>query len=131
MFSIIYDTWKQGGFVLIPIMGVGFWGFCLLLFTYAKVGAGLWQIDLNPAVDRIRALLAKGDLEGARRLARETPELLSYGLTLALDNRSLPESALRNLLSEKLALALYNLERHIPLVRVMAGAAPLLGLLGT
>jgi biopolymer transport protein ExbB len=48
-----------------------------------------------------------------------------------LDNRNLPEAALRSLLAEKLSLALYQLERHLPLVRVMAASAPLLGLLGT
>lgn len=131
MFNIIYETWKQGGFVLIPIILVGFWGFCLILATYFNLGAGLWRGNLNPVFERIEALLAKGDVEGARNLARSTPQLVGYGLSLALDNRGLPESAMRNLLSERLALALFNLERHLPLVRVMAASAPLLGLLGT
>jgi biopolymer transport protein ExbB len=131
MFTIIYDTWEQGGLVLVPILLVGFWGFCLIFSTYVDLGAGLWRSNLNPVFDRIEALLAKGDLEGARRLAESTPQLVGYGLTLALDNRSIPEAAMRSLLSERLAISLFNLERHLPLVRVMAGAAPLLGLLGT
>lgn len=131
MVDIIYETWKQGGYILIPIALVGFWGFCLILATYFNLGSSLWLNNLNPDFEKIEALFAKGDLEGAKRLANTTPVLIGYGLNLTLDNRNLSEKALRNLLSEKLGLALFKLERHLPLVRVMAASAPLLGLLGT
>jgi biopolymer transport protein ExbB len=131
MFSIIYETWQQGGIVLIPLVLVGFWGFCLVMVTYSDAGLGIRHTNLNPLFERVQALLSKGDVEGAKRLAQSAPKLVGYGLSLALDNRRLPEHALRRLLSEKLAFSLFNLERHLPLVRVLAGAAPLLGLLGT
>jgi biopolymer transport protein ExbB len=131
MYSVIYETWQQGGIVLIPILLVGFWGFCLALATYFELGAGLWQTNLNPLYERVRGRLSKGDVAGAKVEAAKAPQMIGYGLSLALDNRGLTETELRRLLSEKLAFSLYNLERHLPLVRVMAGAAPLLGLLGT
>jgi biopolymer transport protein ExbB len=131
MFSVIYETWQQGGIVLIPIILVGFWGFCLVLSTYAELGAGIWRTNLNALFEDVRAKLAAGDLAAARERAMGAPKLVGYGLTLALENRALDEVSLRNLLSEKLALSLFTLERHLPLVRVMAAAAPLLGLLGT
>jgi biopolymer transport protein ExbB len=131
MLSIVYETWRQGGPVLIPIILVGCWGFSLILSTYFDLGAGLWRTNLNPLFEEIRARLAAGDLEAARSGASRAPGLVRYGLSLALDHRGLDEAALRRLLSEKLALALFRLERHLPLVRVMAAAAPLLGLLGT
>ncbi|HKP96559.1 MAG TPA: MotA/TolQ/ExbB proton channel family protein [Fibrobacteria bacterium] len=131
MFSVIYETWQQGGIVLIPILLVGFWGFCLVLGTYVELGAGLWRTNLNPLFERVRGHLAQGEVEAAKDLAGGAPQLVGYGLSLALDNRGLPEDALRRLLSEKLALSLFSLERHLPLVRVMAASAPLLGLLGT
>jgi biopolymer transport protein ExbB len=131
MLSVIYETWQQGGIVLIPIILVGFWGFCLVLSTYAELGAGLWRINLNPLIDDVRTNLAAGNIDAARERASGAPKLVGYGLTLALENRGLDEASLRNLLSEKLALSLFSLERHLPLIRVMAAAAPLLGLLGT
>jgi biopolymer transport protein ExbB len=131
LLSVIYETWQQGGIVLIPIAVVGAWGFWLVLSTYAELGFGFRRTNMNPLFDAMRASLAKGDLAGARRLADSAPSLVGFGLSLAIDNRALPEPALRSLLAEKLAFALYNLERHLPLVRVMAAAAPLLGLLGT
>jgi biopolymer transport protein ExbB len=131
MFSIIYETWHQGGPVLIPIIAVGFWGFCLILATYLEIGTGLWRTNLNPLFERVRDNLAAGRTRDAEAVAAGAPQLIRYGLSLALANRNLDETSLRHLLSEKLALALYQLERHLPLVRVMAASAPLLGLLGT
>jgi biopolymer transport protein ExbB len=131
MFSVIYETWQQGGIVLIPIILVGFWGFCLVLSTYAELGSGLWRTNLNALFEAVRARVAQGDPDGAKRDALKAPQLVGYGLSLALDNRALDEASVRRLLNEKLALALFQLERHLPLVRVMAASAPLLGLLGT
>lgn len=131
MYSVIYETWQQGGIVLIPILLVGFWGFWLSLSAYVELGAGLWRTNLNPLFERVRDRLAAGDAAGAKRIADGAPQLVGYGLSLTLENRRLTETQLRRLLSEKMAFSLYNLERHLPLIRVMAGAAPLLGLLGT
>src|SRR5688500_15233975 len=131
MIAVIHETWQQGGYVLIPIILVGFWGFCLVLSTYFELGANLWKRNLATSFEKVRALVASGDVAGAKAIAAGSPQLVRYGLTLVLDNRHMPEAALRNLLAEKLSLALYQLERHLPLVRVMAASAPLLGLLGT
>jgi biopolymer transport protein ExbB len=65
------------------------------------------------------------------RAAAATPPLVREGLSLAVEHRTLPEKALRQLLAERLSLSLFRLERHLPLVRVMGASAPLLGLLGT
>ena len=91
MLAVIYETWQQGGIVLIPIILVGFWGFCLVLSTYAELGAGLWRTNLNPLFDEVRAKLAAGDVAAARERALGAPKLVGYGLTLALENRTLDE----------------------------------------
>ena len=131
MFSIIYETWQQGGIVLIPIILVGFWGFCLVLSTYAELGSGLWRTNLNPLFERVRSRVAQGDMRTARDEAASAPGIVGQGLALALENRALDEDQLRRLLSGKLAMELFRLEKHLPLIRVMAASAPLLGLLGT
>lgn len=131
MLSVIYETWEQGGVVLLPIALVGFWGFWLILETYWELGTGLWKVNLGPLFERVKARLAREDFEGAKAEAGSAPGLVGHGVRLAVENRALPEDALRGLLSEKLAMDLFKLERHLPLVRVMAASAPLLGLLGT
>jgi biopolymer transport protein ExbB len=128
---VIYETWEVGGVVLIPIALVGFWGLCLVFSTWLDLGTGLGRADVSGTFEKVRARLAAGDAEAARREAERAPGLVKEGISIALKNRALPEPALRSLLAEHLSISLYRLERHLPLVRVMGASAPLLGLLGT
>jgi biopolymer transport protein ExbB len=131
MREAILETWSQGGIVLFPIFLAGFWGFFLVLKTYSELGTGLWKVRLIPRFEELRELAHPAKTEEAKAVAREFPGLVRYGVLLALENRNLSEPALRNLLSEKLAYRLFEMERHIPLIKSLAAAAPLLGLLGT
>lgn len=131
MLALLHQTWTLGGPVLIPIFLVGFIGFYLILQTYVELGAGLWRVNFAGKFELIREAVASGKEEKARELMGTLPSLVRYGVELALDNRSLPGGALRHLLDEKLGYSLYHMERNLPLIRGMAAAAPLLGLLGT
>lgn len=131
MFEIFYETWSVGGPILLPIFAVGFLGFYLVLQTFLELGGGLRRAAFGPRFEAIRDALAAGKPAEARRLAEGLPKLLRYAVTLALDQRGLSHRALRHLLDDKLQFALYNIEKHLPLIRSMAASAPLLGLLGT
>ena len=51
MINIIYDTWQVGGIVLVPIVLVGFWGFCLILSTYFELGTGVRRSNIALAFE--------------------------------------------------------------------------------
>ena len=131
MREIIFDTWAQGGFVLVAIFIAGFWGFFLVLTTYAGLGSGLWKVSLNARFEELLDLAERGKDAEALETAQEFPSLARFGAMLAIENRHLPTPALRHLMEEKLAHRLFQMERHIPLIKSLAASAPLLGLLGT
>lgn len=137
MFDVILDTWQQGGIVLVPIFLSAFWGFVLVLRTMLRLeqgtgrGGSRGEARLMPRFEEIARRMEAGDEAGARKAAEALPGVASYGATLVLKNKNLPEDALRALLEERLAHRLFLLERHIPLIQSLAAAAPLLGLLGT
>ena len=131
MFEVILDTWSRGGIVLVPIFLAGFWGFFLVFQTYGRVGRNTSRTDLIPAFEDLGRRLEAGDEEGAHRIAGTFPGVVGEGVRLFLENRALPEKSLRRLLEEKLAYRLFMMEKHIPLIKSLAAAAPLLGLLGT
>lgn len=131
MLRIIAETWALGGPVLIPIFLAGLWGFFLVFRTYAELGSGVVKTDLVPRFDALRNLVADGKENEARRAAQALPGILRQGMLTALDNRHLSEAALRHLLAEKLSYTLFRLEKHLPMIRSLAAASPLLGLLGT
>jgi biopolymer transport protein ExbB len=129
--EIILETWSEGGIVLVPIFLAAFWGFVLVLRTWIRMGRGRGETGVMPRFDEIAKRLEAGDEAGARAAVRGLPRVAGYGATLLLDNRHLPEAPLRALLEERLAHRLFLMERHVPLIKSLAAAAPLLGLLGT
>jgi len=131
MLAIIFETWSRGGIVLGAIFIAGFWGFFLVLQTYAGLGSGLWKVALNAKFEELRDLMVRGKENEALEITQKFPGLARFGAQLAMQNRHLPEPALRHLLAERLAHRLFWMERHIPLIKSLAAAAPLLGLLGT
>ncbi len=131
MLDGLYGTLTAGGWVMLPIFLVGAWGFYLLLSTYAAIRADLYRRDFKITLEKIRARLLAGDQVGAEAVAAAGKGVLSKSLEIVLRNRHLSERALRRLLEEKLSLLLHPLDSNLPLVAVLAAAAPLLGLLGT
>jgi biopolymer transport protein ExbB len=131
MLEVILDTWSRGGIVLVPIFLAGFWGFFLVFRTYGRLGRNVSRTDLIPAFEDLGRKLEAGDETGARRIAATFPGVVGEGVQIYLAHRALPEASLRRLLEEKLAYRLFMMEKHIPLIKSLAAAAPLLGLLGT
>jgi biopolymer transport protein ExbB len=131
MFEVILDTWSRGGIVLVPIFFAGFWGFFLVFRTYGRLGRNVSRTDLIPAFEALGQRLEAGDEDGVRRIAGTFPGVVGEGVHLLLDHRAMPEQALRRMLEEKLSHRVFMMEKHIPLIKSLAAAAPLLGLLGT
>ena len=131
MFEVILDTWSRGGIVLVPIFLAGFWGFYLVFKTNGYVGRNVSRTDLMPAFEELGRQVEARDDEGARKVAATFPGVVGEGVQLFLDHRNMPEGPLRLMLEEKLAYRLFLMEKHIPLIKSLADAAPLLGLLGT
>jgi biopolymer transport protein ExbB len=131
MLDSIIETWSQGGVVLVPIFLASFWGFVLVLRTWIRLGRNRGGSALIPRFESIARRLEAGDDAAAGREAAALPGVAGHGARLILENRGLPERALRALLEERLAHRLFLTERHIPLIQSLAAAAPLLGLLGT
>jgi biopolymer transport protein ExbB len=129
--DVILETWSHGGIILLPLFLSGFWGFFLVFRTYGRLGRNLSRSELIPQFEEIKRRLDAGDEPAARRVAAEMPGIVGSGVKLYLDNRALPRETLRHLLEERLAHALFLMDKHIPLIKSLAAAAPLLGLLGT
>ncbi len=131
LFRVAWETWEAGGLVLVPIFLVGTLGLYLLLLTYSELGTSLWKANLTPLFNKVQIALQQGDTEKAINEFKAQPSIVRDACTLAIKNRELPESSLRQLLNEKLSWDLYRNERYLPLIQVAALASPLLGLLGT
>jgi biopolymer transport protein ExbB len=121
---------ETGGIAIVPMFALGTFGFFLLLQAFTQPGAlgrGRVLRGMDAMILRAQAgigLLADADRNPLLRIVAET-------LTATVTRTPEEERAARIMLGERLSLRFYRMMRHLAIIRVLAAAAPLLGLLGT
>jgi biopolymer transport protein ExbB len=125
----LWDHVRKGGLVAFAIIGVGL--IALLLIIQKVRDLAQMSIDTPDKVDAFIEAVASDSTAEAERafltMKRTTRELFAAGLRYADQSKTILEERLQAvLLAQRL-----HYERRLPLLAVIATAAPLMGLLGT
>jgi biopolymer transport protein ExbB len=125
----IWEHVRTGGVVGYAIVGVGVLALILILQKLRDVG--VMSVDSPTKVQQVLTVVASGSrseaLSAVRSLRRTTQEVFTTGLQHLDDTKDVLEERLQAvLLRQRLFF-----ERRLPLLAVIATAAPLMGLLGT
>ena len=125
----LLDHVRKGGLVAFGIIGVGI--IALLMILQKVRDLGRMAVDPPATVEPVLRLVASGSHAEARTAAqtlrRTTRELFLVGLNHADQPAPILEERLQAVLLEQRL----RYERRLPLLAVIATAAPLMGLLGT
>ncbi len=125
----VWDHIKKGGYVAFAILAVG--ALSLLLMLQKLVDLSRLAVDREPAMHAFLAKVSAGGREAGESalgsLHATTRELFAAGLQY-MDK---PRVALEEHLQALLLKQRLHFERRLPLLAVIATAAPLMGLLGT
>jgi len=120
---------QQGGFVMIPLLLTGGFAFVLAVWKFVallRLHRAI-KVDIGP----IARSLHQGDIEQAQDLMAEVRAPLADVLQEAIIHRGAPREHLEEILHEHVVNVLPQAERHLGMLAVLGGVAPLLGLLGT
>ncbi len=125
----IWQHVRKGGVVAYAILGVGL--LAALMIAQKVRDLSRMAVDKPATVERVLAVLAEGAIDRARdaagSLSATTRELVAAGLRHLDDPKDILEEHLYAVvLRQRL-----HYERWLPLLAVIATAAPLMGLLGT
>jgi biopolymer transport protein ExbB len=126
----LYDRFSKGGFVMIPMLMLPFWVFYLLFVKIKQYSTrgGLLKKQFEAAMK----YLEKKDFDGALNYAKGCKiGLMARIVQSAVERRVQGRDAGERAVYELLALEAPPLRRGLNTLAVIAGAAPLLGLLGT
>lgn len=123
------EHFMAGGFVMIPLLLIGL---AAILLTLWKV-ATLRNIRApDPKLlDRVAERVHTHRIEEAQAVARDVTPPFDSVLLTAIEHRDLRNDHLEEMLHERALAAVPTLDRHLGLLAVLGGVAPLLGLLGT
>jgi biopolymer transport protein ExbB/TolQ len=110
---------------------LGTWGFFLLFQGFAESG-GLRPKRLLKELDIVLKSTGNNVVSARRAATHPLVETIARTFTNEyVEGVPAEEKAFRHLLRERLTLCFYGMMRHFTQIRVLASAAPLLGLLGT
>jgi biopolymer transport protein ExbB len=123
-----YGELKAGGWVMIPLLLLPLWAIALALQKALQFW--LRRRKFTKQLKAFFALIDKKDTEGAIAFAKSKKGLMARILEVCLDSqnrRDRAENGVRKLIMQETPI----LNRNLNTLAVIAGAAPLLGLLGT
>jgi len=127
------QTWaehvRKGGFVMIPLLLVG--ALAAILALRKAIDLSRVRVRAGAVVDEILAHIQAGEIDAARSAAQRLREPLAMLMTAGIDLRDAPREHLEEILHEHVLGYVPRLERHLGMLAVFGGMAPLLGLLGT
>ena len=128
MIALIAQAFRDGGSFMYPILAVSIFAAAIIIErTYYL--AIRYSIDDRAYLSKIRDLVSKGDIEGARNLCDNTP--IPRVVDAALTKAGTPGRDVQNAVDEAAMDILPLIEKRVHYLAMAANVATLLGLLGT
>lgn len=126
--SILSLTMK-GGWLEIPMILMGFIAVYLFIERYLTIKKAS-RIDPG-FMNQIRELVLNGNIEAARTLCKNTPTPIARMVHKGLSRIGKPFSDIKGAIENEGNLEVFKLEKNLAFLATIAGAAPMIGFLGT
>ncbi|MVN75723.1 MotA/TolQ/ExbB proton channel family protein [Hymenobacter sp. HMF4947] len=125
----LFDLILRGGWIMLPI-------FLLLIVSVYIIAERYLTIrnaggDPDSFMGGIRALMVKGDLQGAKLYCAQNPSPLARMVEKGLRRIGLPITEIEASVENVGKIEIARLEKNISILGIIAGIAPMLGFVGT
>ncbi|HEX6226581.1 MAG TPA: MotA/TolQ/ExbB proton channel family protein [Chryseolinea sp.] len=125
----VIDLAIQGGFMMVPIAIC--WVLAIYLFIERILTINKANQDPGMFMGKVKELVLRGDINGARMLCsqNDTPvaRMIEKGITRIGSPLKTIEASIENIAK----IEVFKLEKNLPTLATIAGAAPMMGFLGT
>ena len=82
-------------------------------------------------LEQLKSLVAKGDIQGARVLCAQSDVPVSRMMEKGISRIGSPLKTIEDSIENVGKIELYRLEKNLPMLATISGAAPMIGFLGT
>ncbi len=125
----LLDLLMNGGYMMIPIFIL--WMIAIYIFVERQRTLSVAAKTPDSFKDQIRTLVLSGDINGARMLCSRTDTPIARMIEKGVSRIGNPLKNIEVNIENVGKLEIYRLEKNLNLLATIAGAAPMIGFLGT
>jgi biopolymer transport protein ExbB len=125
----LFDLALKGGPVMVPIFIL----FFIAIFILIEKILTLQKARKNPPnfLDQVKRMVLNGEISAARAICNQTNTPVSRMIEKGISKIGSPLKNIETSIENVGKIEIYNLEKNLSLLGTIAGAAPMLGFLGT
>jgi len=125
----LLELLMNGGYMMIPILLL--WMVAIYIFVERQRTLGAASKTPDSFKDQIRSLVIAGDISGAKMLCNRTETPVARMIEKGIDRIGNPLKNIEVSIENVGKLEIYRLEKNLNFLATIAGAAPMIGFLGT
>ena len=124
-----FDLAMQGGFMMIPIFILSV--LAIYLFFERLMIINKANQNPDPFMNRVKDLVVRGDITGAKMLCAQQDSPVARMIQKGLSRIGSPLKNIEASIENVGKLEIFKLEKNLSSIATIAGAAPMMGFLGT
>jgi biopolymer transport protein ExbB len=125
----VIDLAIQGGFMMVPIAIC--WVIAIYLFIERILTINKANMDPGIFMGRVKELVLRGDINGARLLCSQNDSPVARMIEKGISRIGSPLKTIEASIENLAKIEVFKLEKNLPTIATIAGAAPMMGFLGT
>lgn len=125
----IWELTLQGGPIMIPIAIL--WVIAIYLFVERWLTINKANEDPDAFMGKVKELVLKGDITGAKMLCAQNNTPVARMIEKGITRIGTPLKTIEASIENVGKIEIFKLEKNLPTLATIAGAAPMIGFLGT
>jgi len=125
----VIDLAIQGGFMMVPIAIC--WVLAIYLFIERVLTINKANEEPGFFMGKVKELVLRGDINGAKILCSQNQTPVARMIEKGISRIGSPLKTIEASIENIAKIEVFKLEKNLPIIATVAGAAPMMGFLGT
>lgn len=125
----VWDLAVRGGWIMIPLAVL--WVIAIYLFVERLLTINKANQDPDHFMAKVKELVLKGDITGAKMMCAQHQSPIARMIEKGISRIGSPLKTIEASIENVGRIEIFKLEKNLPTLATIAGAAPMIGFLGT
>lgn len=125
----VWELAMKGGWIMVPLAVL--WVIAIYLFVERLLTINKANVEPEQFMSRVKELVLKGDISGAKMLCSQNQSPIARMIEKGVSRIGSPLKTIEASIENVGKIEVFKLEKNLPTLATIAGAAPMIGFLGT